>query len=79
MSKKEACRLEQKYIRYYKPIYNKPQGLSLLKINNDLLKKITDLRLNGLSYKQISEKVGLSTMTVYRAINGKTKNIETLK
>ena len=34
------------------------------------------MRDDGESYSAIAEELGLSTMTVYRALNGQTKNVE---
>jgi hypothetical protein len=74
-TKKDACVIEQKMIRGWKPKYNKPQGLQHLKVTPDILTMCEDMRANGAFYDVIGKEVGLSTMTVYRALNGQTKNI----
>ncbi len=75
LSKTEACFKEQEYIRELKTPFNKPQGLSLLKVDDEMLCQARMLRAEGLSYKDIAELLGVSTMTIYRAINGQTKNL----
>jgi hypothetical protein len=75
LPKKEACKIEQGLIREHKPLYNKPNGKHLLKLTPDQVQKSRELREQGLYYQQIAEIVKVSTMTVYRALNGKTENI----
>lgn len=75
LSKSEACQKEQDLIREIKPRFNKPLGLGNLKVNKDNFILMNNLRAKGVSYQKIAEEVGLSTMTVYRAINGGTKNV----
>lgn len=74
LTKKEACKEEQSQIRHIKPPFNRPQGLGLLKVDNHMMLTMKTLRDEGFSYKQISCECGVSTMTSYRALNGKTKN-----
>lgn len=76
ITKTDACKLEQELIRELKPTYNKPQGLHLLKLSSEDLELCRELRSQGLFYNQIASEVGVSTMTVYRALNGQTKNIQ---
>lgn len=75
ISKEDACKKEQELIRLLKPKYNKPQGLALLKMTLEQLDLCKELRKNGLSYQSIANETGLSAMTVYRGLNGQTKNI----
>lgn len=75
LSKSDACFLEQSIIRDISPEYNKPQGLQHMKINEEIFNNINSLREEGVSYKDIGVIVGLSAMTVYRAVNKQTKNI----
>lgn len=75
LPKSEACKIENNLIRELKPKYNKPQGKHLLKVTPEMYDLCIALREEGLYYHQIAEEVGVSTMTVYRALNGKTKNI----
>ena len=74
-TKPEACVLEQEYIRKIKTPFNKPQGLSVLKMDQELLAKAQELREEGKFYREIAEELNLSTMTIYRALNGRTKNL----
>ena len=74
LSKKEACSLEQEYIRKITPVYNDLLGLKLLKLSADVVVIAHRLRDTGLSYKNIAEELQSSTMTVWRALNGKNKN-----
>lgn len=75
ISKKYAATLEQELIRELSPTYNKPQGKHLLKLTPETYRLCQELRDEGLFYNQIADEVGVSTMTVYRALNQKTKNI----
>jgi hypothetical protein len=76
ISKKDACTIEQALIRELNPKYNLPQGKSQLKLNNDKLKHCRVLKEFGASYADIALVVGVSPMTVYRALNGQTKNLK---
>jgi DNA invertase Pin-like site-specific DNA recombinase len=75
LDKSSACVIEQNLIRELKPTYNKPLGRHLLKLTPEHYILCEELRASGLSYYAIAEEIGLSTMTVYRALNGQTKNI----
>jgi hypothetical protein len=75
LDKSSACKIEQRLIRELKPRYNKPQGLQNLKVDQGLFDRFLSLREEGLSYKEIGEVTGVSTMTVYRAVNNQTKNV----
>jgi hypothetical protein len=75
LPKKEACKIEQQLIREHKPLYNVPQGKHLLKMTPEMYELCLSLRKDGLFYHEISDEVGVSTMTVYRALNNGTKNI----
>jgi len=75
LDKKSACKIEQVLIRELSPVYNKPAGKNLLKLSPEQFELCKTLRANGLFYNQIADEIGLSTMTVYRALNNKTKNI----
>lgn len=75
LSKSDACKLEQELIRDLKPTYNKPQGKHLLKLTREQFVLCLEMRNDGISYHDIANEVGVSTMTVYRALNGQTKNI----
>jgi len=75
LTKGTACEMEQEMIRTLKPKYNKPMGLHKLKITPDQFKQAKMLREYGMYYDDIAKRLGLSTMTIHRALNNKTKNI----
>lgn len=75
ITKSDACSLEQEYIRSSQPTYNKPQGKHLLKLTPEQFVMCQTMREDGAFYHVIADEIGVSTMTVYRALNGKTKNI----
>ena len=54
---------------------NKCQSLKNLKLSPDQFTLCQEMREDGMFYSQIAEEVGVSAMTVYRALNGQTKNI----
>ena len=66
---------EQDMIRKIKPRYNKPQGKSALKITPEQYQLAQEMREGGKYYHEIADEIGVSTMTVYRALNNQTKNI----
>jgi hypothetical protein len=75
LTKVEAHILEQKLFKQYNSvnlfnIFSKP---SLLKLEEKEIKSAQKLREQGKSYKDISCNIGVSTMTIYRALNNKTK------
>ncbi len=74
MVKGDACVLEKELIEKYNPIYNACYGKKLLKLNKEDIITSRALQEEGLSYKDIAEKVGSNTMTVWRALNGRNKN-----
>lgn len=76
LSKKDAAKAEQEMIRDLSPTYNKPQGLHLIKLDADALELCKSLRKEGKYYHEIAAEVGVSTMTVYRALNNQTKNLK---
>lgn len=75
ITKSDACKIEQALIRDLKPTYNKPQGKQNLKLTPEQYNLCLEMRDDGMFYHQIAEEVGVSPMTVYRALNGQTKNI----
>lgn len=75
LSNEEAYKLETDLIWGLEPFpkYNdKKAGCCIL--NKDKLAVISKLRDEGLSYANIAIELEVSTMTIYRALNGKTKN-----
>lgn len=75
LSKSDACKIEQALIRDLKPTYNKPQGKHLLKLTPEQFMLCQEMRNDGMFYHDIADEIGVSTMTIYRALNGQTKNI----
>ena len=75
LDKSSACQIEQEIIRLERPTYNRSLGKHNLKVTPEIYELCKALRLKGCSYAVISEEVGLSPMTVYRALNNQTKNI----
>lgn len=55
------------------PIFNDKKA-HCCTLDNEVRKEILSLRESGLSYDLIGKKVGSSTMTIYRFLNGQTKN-----
>lgn len=76
LSKKDACSIERKYIKKYKPRFNKIQGEKLLKVTPDLLKQAFSLRTKGYSYSKIANALNLGVMTVHSSMNGKSISLE---
>lgn len=76
LTKEEACEVERKYIKTFKPEYNKIQGAKLLKVTPEILEEANKLREEGWSYQKIADNFDLSTMTIHRAMNGKSPALE---
>lgn len=76
LTKQEACEYERSQIKLKKPAFNKIQGASLLKVTPELLEEAFQLREKGLSYSAIAEELALATMTIHRAMNGKSPALE---
>jgi len=75
LTKSDACAEEQRLIRQLKPLYNKPQGKKALKLTPEQYTLCLQMRQDGMFYHKIADETGVSTMTVYRALNNQTKNI----
>jgi len=75
LSRKEALALEKEVIQEFDPVFNKPMGRNQLKLTPSQFNMCKQLREDGFSYSSIATEVGVSAMTVYRALNGQTKNI----
>ena len=75
LDKPSACKQEQELIRELKPTYNKPNGKKALKLTPEQYSLCLQMRQDGLFYHQIADEMGVSPMTIYRALNGQTKNI----
>ena len=76
LTKQEACELERRLIRMFRPRFNKVQGAALLKVTPELLEQAFELREKGLSYSKIAEELALGTMTIHRAMAGKSPALE---
>lgn len=77
LTNKEALNLEAKLVNTF---YNPKQLFNITDtsnrctaLNKEKLNKAITLRQNKISYEKIAEKLNVSTMTVYRALNGITK------
>ena len=77
MSKEKAKEVELALIHLLKPKFNQSIRYPLLKFTPELYDKAVILREKGLSYKQISEEIGLSAMVIQRGMTGKTISLET--
>ena len=76
LTKEEACKIEREEIKLLKPEYNKIQGAALLKVTPEILQEAFELREQGWSYKKIADSFDLATMTIHRAMNGKSPALE---
>ena len=76
LSRSSAFELEAQLMRKHKPRFNTLPGASIVKLSPELLARSKVLREEGKSYELIAAETGLSTMTIYRGLNGQTKNIE---
>lgn len=69
MSKSDACKLEHEFINKERPRFNYQIGdISCLSQTDKSL--ASELREDGLSYNNIAERLGVSTMTIWRYLNG---------
>jgi hypothetical protein len=75
LTKREALDLEKDLMNEYQPVFNKVAGLNNLKMTEEKYLVAVAMREDGLSYATIGVELDLSPMTVYRALNGQTKNI----
>lgn len=75
MTKDDARAMEYELIEKSDTRFNMKMGQGNLKVTESLFQKMKDLRSSGLSYSQISSEIGVSSMTVYRAINKHTKTV----
>jgi len=76
LTKFEAMQIEREQIKLHNPIFNKIAGESILKVTPEILEKACDLRAEGLSYSAIADRLNLSTMTIHRAMAGKSPALE---
>ena len=75
LTEEDAFILELTYLQDLKnlPKYNSKRDTHC-KLSSYDLEEINFWRQQGLSYEKIADKLGYSTMTIYRAANGQTKN-----
>lgn len=78
MDKSSACLREQKLIRKHLPRFNKPSGAKIMLVTPGIVQYAKERREQGISYKDIANECGLATMTIHRALAGKTKNLESM-
>jgi DNA invertase Pin-like site-specific DNA recombinase len=69
LTKQQACEREYELIKELNPRFNKPYGVPCVLVG-DKLNEAKKLREEGLYYSQIAEALNVSTMTVWRALNG---------
>ena len=74
LTKSKACQLEQDLIRRHTPRFNSPLGKKQLILSAEDVTFAKDLREEGMSYYNVAKELGVSTMCLWRAINGKNKN-----
>lgn len=68
-----AFKLETALIESLKPCFNSVMGLKNLKLSLVQITRARELRAKGMAYAAIASAIDTSTMTVYRALNGKNK------
>lgn len=75
LTEEEAFKLESALLEdhFNRPKYNSKKDHSC-KLTQEVIDHIFKLRGIGFSYDKIAKEVGFSTMTVYRAYTGQTKN-----
>jgi hypothetical protein len=71
--KEDATRIELELIEQLKPIFNRPLG-GPRQITDNEIEQAFILRERGLSYSAVADAIGYTTMTIWRALNGKTKS-----
>lgn len=75
LSKEEALSEEKRLIEELSPRFNMPIGVKLLKVTEEMVNIALSLRGDGMSWSDVAKECGVSTMAIWRACNGKTKNI----
>lgn len=71
-----ALKLERKLVAKHKPRFNRPMGVSTLCLSSRQLSWARENYGNTKypSYFAVATHLGVSAMTIYRALNGQTKN-----
>jgi len=76
LTKADACEMERKLIAEHRPSFNKIQGEKLLKVTPEILEEAFNLREMNFSYAAIADTLNLATMTIHRAMHGKSPALE---
>lgn len=80
LSRKEALEIELQLIDEHRPQFNRNFRINdSCKLDQESFTLAVELRTEGLSYKNISEELGVSPMTIHRALSGGTKKYEQYK
>ncbi len=69
LTKKDALSIERELIKKHKPIYNLQMGVPK-KLSEETICKARQDQKIGVSYSELGRKYKVSTMTIWRAING---------
>ena len=72
-TKEEAIDKELELIAIHRPKYNKNYDFPLVALTKEGFDEALAMRKDGWSYSKIARELQTSTMTVFRAINGRTK------
>jgi hypothetical protein len=75
LTNEQAFALESELLwaREQFPKYNSPRDFAC-KLSKEIIQTAKNLRDEGKYYSEIAKILGFSTMTIYRVLNGKTKN-----
>ena len=69
LSKEDARNKERELIAEYKPLYNRSPGIKQLKFDLKDIKRIKQLRKEGLFYSEIAKEMSCSQMVAHRIVN----------
>lgn len=78
LERTEALHREREWIDEVRPRFNVRQGYSLMKLTLAQLEWAAEERARGAYYITLAEELGVSTMTLHRALNGGSKRYEEL-
>ena len=80
ISRKEALEIELNLIDEHRPKFNRNYELNnVCKLTKESFDLAIELREEGLFYKDIANELGVSPMTIHRALSGGTKKYERFK
>lgn len=74
LTKRQALKIEKELVNKLKPFYNRKFGIKNLKFDLEGIRKMKELRDQGLSYKNIGKQMKCSTMVAYRILNNQSPN-----